>query len=477
MDQRIIEATQTGDINLLYELIANDPYVLQRIDDVPFFHTPLHVAASAGNIEFMMEIIKLKPSFARKLNQGGFSPLHLALQNDKIQALHRLLRFDKGLVRVKGREDLTPLHHVVQTGNVDLLIKLLKVCPEAIEDVTVRVETVFHLAVKNDMFEAFQVMVGWLTRSSHESADRWEEELLSWADIDGNTVLHIAAIRNRPQMVEVLLEHMRRYQINAKNLEGLTALDIQSQYPWNERQADRIIGMLSKAGGLSGSLLPNNSISSTDIKSLKSKMSRFEKILKKAGRTKGMSHETRNTFLVVTVLIITSTYEACLNPPKMPDDSPCPSLKYQVSLSQDQPLNSHTFLHKTDRNTAPMPSPSAMDVSEKVDLVVESSTFWFFNSCTFCLAMLLITFLLLPHPFSGFILITLYLFGHSYFSLFHVSSWSFTQLYEISYETALGQYRLADSVNNLFAFVMHLIVPCQVLLYIAWDCMSRCTFV
>ncbi|MBA0869917.1 hypothetical protein Goshw_005199, partial [Gossypium schwendimanii] len=67
----------------------------------------------------MMEIIKLKPSF------------------------------DKGLVRVKGREDLTPLHHVVQTGNVDLLINLLKVCPEAIEEVTVRDETVFHLAVKN----------------------------------------------------------------------------------------------------------------------------------------------------------------------------------------------------------------------------------------------------------------------------------------------------------------------------------------
>ncbi|MBA0780763.1 hypothetical protein Gotri_004822 [Gossypium trilobum] len=298
----------------------------------------------------MMEIIKLKPSFARKLNQGGFSPLHLALQNDKIQAVHRLLRFDKGLVRVKGREDLTPLHLVVQTGNVDLLIKLLKVCPEAIGDVTVRDETVFHLAVKNDMVEAFQVMVGWLTRSSLESADRWEEKLLSWPDIDGNTVLHIAAIRNRPRMVEVLLEHMRRDQINAKNLEGLTALDIQSQYPWNERQADRIIG-----------------------------------------RTKGMSHETRNTFLVLTVLIITSTYEACLNPPKMPDDSPCPSLKYQVSLSQDQPLNSHTFLHKTDMNTAPMPSPSAMDVSEKVDLVEESSSFWcsFISLGTLCLDVLL----------------------------------------------------------------------------------------
>ncbi|XP_017604513.2 ankyrin repeat-containing protein BDA1-like [Gossypium arboreum] len=151
MDERMVEAAQTGDINLLYELILNDPYVLDRIDPVPFSHTPLHVAASAGHIEFMMEMIKLKPTFARKLNQAGFSAMHLALQNDRTQAVLRLLS-------VKGREDLTPLHHVVQTGNVDLLVKLLKVCPEAIADVTVRDETVFHLAVKNDMFEAFQVL-------------------------------------------------------------------------------------------------------------------------------------------------------------------------------------------------------------------------------------------------------------------------------------------------------------------------------
>ncbi|TYH51432.1 hypothetical protein ES332_D10G273800v1 [Gossypium tomentosum] len=353
MDERMIEAAQTGGIDLLYELIQNDPYVFQRIDDVPFFHTPLHVAAAAGHVDFMMEMINLKPSFARKLNQAGFSPMHLALQDNRTQAVLQLLKFEKGLVRVKGREGFTPLHHVVQTGADDLLIKFLKVCPEAIEDVTVRNETVFHLAVKSNMFEAFQVLVGWLMRSHHESAQRWDKELLSWADIDGNTVLHIAAIRNRPRVVKVLLEHLHRYQINAKNLEGLTALDIQLQYPWNERQADRIRDMLINAGGLSGSFS-------------KEKTAWYLKwATRSGGGKKGMPHEMRNTFLVVTVLIITTTYEASLNPPKTPDDSPCPSLKYQVSLSQDQPLNSHTFLHKIDINTAPIPSPSAMDVSKK----------------------------------------------------------------------------------------------------------------
>ncbi|KAB2010593.1 hypothetical protein ES319_D10G250000v1 [Gossypium barbadense] len=179
-------AAQEGHINVLYELIQNDQCVLEHIDHVPFLDTPLHVAVSAGNIEFMMEMMNLKPTFARKLNQAGFSPMHLALQNHKTQAVLRLLRFDKGLVCVKGREVLTPLHRVVQNGNVDFLIKFL--------------ETVFHLAIKNDRFEAFQVLVGWLIRSRHEAANRWEKELLSWADIDGNTVLLIAASGNRPRV-------------------------------------------------------------------------------------------------------------------------------------------------------------------------------------------------------------------------------------------------------------------------------------
>ncbi|KAG8480395.1 hypothetical protein CXB51_025093 [Gossypium anomalum] len=452
MDERMIEAAQTGDINLLYELILNDPYVLERIDEVPFSHTPLHVAASAGHIEFMVEMIKLQPTFARKLNQGGFSPMHLALQNDRTQAVLRLLRFDEGLVRVKGREDLTPLHHVVQTGNVDLLVKLLKVCPEAIADVTVRDETVFHLAVKNDMFEAFQVLVGWLIRSRHESADRWEEELLSWADIDGNTVLHIAAIRNRPRVMEVLLGHLRRDQINAKNLEGLTALDIQSQYPWNERQADRIIDMLSKAGSLSGfsSWLPNTSISSSHIETLKEKMFWHEKLAAKLNRAgKGISHEMRSTFLIVIVLIVTSTYEACLNPPKMPDDSPCPSLKYL----HDQPLNSHTILYKTDINAAPVPSPSAMDVSKGDFWRLVYSRFERSNDATFVLAFILTAVLLPPHPFSALILAALASFLYSQAYLSTLSS----QLVENPYPFSNKNVQLLYEASSLvcwFQFIL-----------------------
>ncbi|WRX12630.1 hypothetical protein QQP08_005117 [Theobroma cacao] len=52
-----------------------------------------------------MELMNLKPSFARKLNQRGFSPIHLALQTKQEKMVDDLLSIDEDLVRVKGREE------------------------------------------------------------------------------------------------------------------------------------------------------------------------------------------------------------------------------------------------------------------------------------------------------------------------------------------------------------------------------------
>ncbi|XVF75403.1 hypothetical protein PTKIN_Ptkin13bG0185500 [Pterospermum kingtungense] len=81
------EAAQSGNIDALYQLFRYDPYLLERIDEVPFIDTPLHTAAAAGQTDFAVEMLNLKPSFATKLNPDGFSPMHLALQNHQNQLL------------------------------------------------------------------------------------------------------------------------------------------------------------------------------------------------------------------------------------------------------------------------------------------------------------------------------------------------------------------------------------------------------
>jgi ankyrin repeat protein len=91
MDQSLRDAAQEGSIDALHSLVQGDPYILDTIDKIPFVETPLHIAASAGHTQFAMEIMRLKPSLARKLNRDSFSPMHIALQNNQTQHLFELL--------------------------------------------------------------------------------------------------------------------------------------------------------------------------------------------------------------------------------------------------------------------------------------------------------------------------------------------------------------------------------------------------
>ncbi|WRX11735.1 hypothetical protein QQP08_004222 [Theobroma cacao] len=56
-----------------------------------------------------MEIMILMPSFARKLNQEGFSPIHVAVEKGHKELALHLIENDKNLVRVKGKQDFLRL--------------------------------------------------------------------------------------------------------------------------------------------------------------------------------------------------------------------------------------------------------------------------------------------------------------------------------------------------------------------------------
>ncbi|XP_065616976.1 ankyrin repeat-containing protein BDA1 isoform X2 [Quercus suber] len=236
MNEGMKQAAESGDINALHQLIGEDVNLLDHIDHVQCVQTPLHIATSAGHIQFSTEMMGLKPSFAWKLNPNGFSPIHLALKNGHIELVRQLLEIDRNLAHVKGNECINPLHYVVETGDrhIDLLENFLLVCPDSITDVTVRDETALHIALKNDQLEAFKFLVGWLGRNfcknsssifKHSSSN--VKAVLDQKDDEGNTVLHITVSKNQTQVVSHILTWGFRFiDVNSTNLEDKTTWDI-----------------------------------------------------------------------------------------------------------------------------------------------------------------------------------------------------------------------------------------------------------
>ncbi|KAL4601328.1 hypothetical protein ACB092_11G264800 [Castanea dentata] len=342
MDERMKQVAESGDVNAFYLLIEKDVKFLEHIDQLPFVQTPLHIAASAGNIQFAMEMMGLKPSFAQKLNQNGFSPIHIALQNGHIELVRQLLQYDGDLVRVKGRECLTPLHYVVESSeHPDILKEFLSFCPDSIIDVTGRNETVLHIALKYNNLETFKFFVKYLGVNVYENAELHQRFVLNKKDNEGNTVLHIAVSKNQTEAVRYLLFWGYKFvDVNRKNLEGKTAWDI-LQEQTQEVDNSEIRVMLRDAKSK-----PKASIL---LKAFCAHNQRpayflwyFVWVLTSIKREmRNLTEERRNILLMVTVLLATLSFQAVLTPPRglWQDNGQCVNLTEVLGSSHHNGSN------------------------------------------------------------------------------------------------------------------------------------------
>ncbi|KAK6228044.1 hypothetical protein SCA6_000384 [Theobroma cacao] len=165
---------------------------------------------------------------------------------------------------------------------------------------------------------------------------------------------------------------------------------------------------------------------------------------------KGISNEMRNTFLVVTVLIITATYDASLNPPNKGDNL----------LSENYQVSSFPRLsHKTN-----LPTGGHNPPQEFTDLIDVSSMFWLYNTLTFWVALGLTAYLLPSRTICLFLLITLSLFGSCYMLLVAVVSWKLQYL--ISPKPLHLSYHALSIVNYSLSTLIAVLVASRIAGYV-----------
>ncbi|KAK6918068.1 Ankyrin repeat [Dillenia turbinata] len=316
MEQTMVDVAQAGDIDSLYILLQENPFVLNNIDKSPFSQTPLHIAVSSRQTRFAKEIANLKPSFVTKLDHDGLSPVHLASATGQVELVKEFLSINSTLHLLKGREKRTPLHCAVMTGQIKVINLLCQFYSQCLAELTIRKETALHIAVKYNQLEAFNILLQWLKEIYEDEAElaalflatkgRIQEKfsavsgkgklldtkeilnkilafsfeksevedfimirddlmkikkegLLNLKDDEGNTVLHLA-------MIEAILcsnttAEVCHVDVNATNMNNLTALDIFMLLP-REEGDEQVESALRCAGAVSASqiITPSSSV-------------------------------------------------------------------------------------------------------------------------------------------------------------------------------------------------------------------------
>ncbi|XP_028780807.1 ankyrin repeat-containing protein BDA1-like [Neltuma alba] len=207
MDQMLVKAARDGDVNRLLNLLEGDPEILERASSGHFVDSALHVAALYGKAEFVKQIVIRMPSLATDPNQQGMIPLHLASLKGHVQTVRELLKAklddDDGVNQCLAKDDegWTALHCASRKGKMRVMEELMSACPECLEQVTAKGETVLHLAVKANQFEAVKKVLAERIKMLPNF-----QELVKARDINGKTVYDLAAAKKELQVLEILKE-------------------------------------------------------------------------------------------------------------------------------------------------------------------------------------------------------------------------------------------------------------------------------
>jgi len=186
--EEIHDAAKNGDLGKVREILAAKPECLKAVNERGY--TPLHLAASAGQLEVASFLIERGADLEAK-NSTGYTPLFLAVAGKKVEAVRLLL--EKGAaVDAETRFQTTPLFTAAESGET-AVIKLLVGKKADVNHVSPFFGSPLHRAAYMDMPGAAKVLL-------ESGAD------LKVKDQRGQTPLHQAAQLGRVEIARLFVE-------------------------------------------------------------------------------------------------------------------------------------------------------------------------------------------------------------------------------------------------------------------------------
>ncbi len=96
---------------------------------------PLRIASVAGHSDFVKEILRLNPEFAKEIKQDVFSPMQPAAAIGHKEIVRELMIVDSRLYLIEGKEKKAPLHCATIKGRDEVISVMLLCCLDCNKDI------------------------------------------------------------------------------------------------------------------------------------------------------------------------------------------------------------------------------------------------------------------------------------------------------------------------------------------------------
>ncbi|CAK9188032.1 unnamed protein product [Ilex paraguariensis] len=245
-----------------------------------------------------------------ELNDYGNTPLHVAASNGDLEILISLIARNANECLRRDKHGGTPLHAAARRGRVEALKVILEACPKTVKMVTVPGENCLHTAVLYNQVGAVRFLVEWLERN------REYAHLINGKDYDGKTPLHLAISRKQIQTLKVLLTRNQStselVDVNATSCGGFTALDILDVLEYSQSVDVEVYNILHQAGALRARDLANRDTNQYAAQDDKRK---GLKTTDKSSIVPSIRVANHHMLLLMATMVTTITYQAALHSP------------------------------------------------------------------------------------------------------------------------------------------------------------------
>lgn len=160
-----------------------------------------------------------------ELNNRGLSPIHYA----GINVTNYLVKAEIDINTQTANDQITVVHYAVRKGDIDLL----KYCIDHGAQLDARDNQgrgIIHYAAYFEQFEIIQYLV------------KYSEISLNQRDKFGNTALHYVTRNDKKNMLDLLVK--LRVDLNCKNIQEKTALDLAKEY--NQQEIIELLELATK---------------------------------------------------------------------------------------------------------------------------------------------------------------------------------------------------------------------------------------